>query len=120
MKLIHRPLAALTATAVASGLTAVAAPGMPGAAAEPFEPAEIALAWQGTALTTVPFSPAQAMYLSFTSTAVDRAVRKSLNTASSSETAAVARAGPRRPGRVLPRVGWHPRRQARREPGGRP
>ena len=74
MNLIHRHLAGLTAAAVVAGLTAVAGPGMPGAAAEPPQPAEIALAWQGTALTTVPFSPAQAMYLSFTSTAVDRAV----------------------------------------------
>ena len=32
------------------------------------------------------------LYLSFTSTAVDRAVRKSLKTTSSSETAAIARA----------------------------
>ena len=90
MKLIHRQVAALTATAVAVALAAV--PGTPGAAAAPPEPAEIALVWQSTALTTVPFSPAQAMYLSFTSTAVNRAVRKSLKTANSSEAAAVARA----------------------------
>jgi hypothetical protein len=92
MNRIHRSLAGLTAAAVAAGLAAVVAPGTPGAAAGEPEPAEIALAWQGTALTTVPFSPAQALYLSFTSTAVDRAVRKSLKTANSSETAAVARA----------------------------
>ena len=90
MKLIPRQVAALTATAVAVALAAV--PGTPGAAAAPPEPAEIALVWQSTALTTVPFSPAQAMYLSFTSTAVNRAVRKSLKTANSSEAAAVARA----------------------------
>jgi hypothetical protein len=92
MKLIHRQVAVLTATAIAAGLIGIAVPGTQGAAAETPEPAEIALAWQGIALTTVPFSPAQAMYLSFTSTAVDRAVRKSLKTASSSEVAAVARA----------------------------
>jgi hypothetical protein len=91
MNRIYRQVAVLTATVIAAGLT-VAAPGTSGAAAEPAEPAEIALAWQGIALTTVPFSPAQAMYLSFTSTAVDRAVRKSLKTAGSSEGAAVARA----------------------------
>jgi hypothetical protein len=92
MKLIHRHLAVLTAAAVAAGLAAVAVPSTPGAAAGEPEPAEIALVWQGTALTTVPFSPAQAMYLSFTSTAVDRAVRKSLKTSKSSEAAAVAQA----------------------------
>lgn len=91
MKLIRRPLVALTTTAVAAGLS-VAAPGTPGAVATPPDPAEVALTWQGTALATVPFTPAQALYLSFTSTAVDRAVRKSLNTENSSEAAAVARA----------------------------
>ena len=91
MNRIHRSLAGVTAAAIAAGLI-VTAPGGPGAAAVEPEPAEIALAWQGIALTTVPFSPAQGLYLSFTSTAVDRAVRKSLNTANSSETAAVARA----------------------------
>ncbi len=40
----------------------------------------------------MPFSPAQALYLSFTSTAVDKAVRKSLKTTGSSQTAAIARA----------------------------
>ena len=90
MKLIHRAVVVLTATAVAVGLATVGASAS-GAAAAP-EPAEIALAWQGTALVTVPFSPAEALYLSFTSTAVDRAVRKSLKTANSSETAAVAQA----------------------------
>ncbi|GAB3246319.1 vanadium-dependent haloperoxidase [Nocardioides dilutus] len=92
MNLIHRRVAVLTSAAVAAGLVFVAVPGTEGAAAEPLEPAEIALVWQATALTTVPFSPAQGMYLSFTSTAVDRAVGKSLKTASSSEAAAVARA----------------------------
>ena len=88
MNRIHRYLAGITAAAV--GLT-VAAPGGSGAAVTP-ESAEIALTWQGIALTTVPFSPAQALYLSFTSTAVDRAAEKSLKTANSSEAAAVARA----------------------------
>jgi len=91
MNLKHRYLAGITTAAVAAGLI-VTAPGGPGAAGVEPESAEIALAWQGTALTTVPFSPAQSLYLSFTSTAVDRAVRKSLKTANSSETAAVARA----------------------------
>ena len=91
MKLIHRPVAALTATAVAAGL-AVAATGTPGAVATPPDAAEVALTWQGTALATVPFTPAQSLYLSFTSTAVDRAVSKSLKTANSSEGAAVAQA----------------------------
>jgi hypothetical protein len=86
---IHRYLSGLTTAALAAGL--VAAPGVP-AAAGPATSAETALDWQGAALTTVPFSPAQALYLSFTSTAVDRAARKSLRTASSSEVAAVARA----------------------------
>ena len=91
MKSIHRHLAGVTTAAIAAGLTVVAPGGAGVAAVEP-ESAEIALAWQGTALTTVPFSPAQALYLSFTSTAVDRAVRKSLKTSDSSEAAAVARA----------------------------
>jgi hypothetical protein len=91
MNLIHRYLAGITTAAVAAGFTVIA-PGGPGVAAAEPESAEIALAWQGTALATVPFSPAQALYLSFTSTAVDRAVRKSLMTADSSETAAIARA----------------------------
>ena len=91
MNPIHRHLAGVTTAAIAAGLTVVAPGGVGVAAVEP-ESAEIALAWQGTALTTVPFSPAQALYLSFTSTAVDRAVRKSLKTSDSSEAAAVARA----------------------------
>lgn len=91
MSVTRRRLAGLTTAAVAAA-AAVAAPGVPGAAAGEPEPAEIALAWQGTALATVPFSPAQALYLSFTSTAVDRAVRHSLGRARSSETAAVAQA----------------------------
>ncbi len=86
----HRALAGGAAAALAAGLL-VTAPGVPGAAAEP-EPAEVALVWQGHALATVPFSPAQAMYLSFTSTAVHRAVKKSLKTDTSSEAAAVATA----------------------------
>lgn len=91
MKLIHRHLAAATAAVLAAGL-AVLAPGGPGASAAEPEPAEIALVWQSTALATVPFSPAQGLYLSFTSTAVDRAVQKSLKRADSSESAAVAQA----------------------------
>lgn len=88
---IHRHLVGLTTSVVVAGLV-VASPGTQGAfAAEPDAP-EIALVWQGTALATVPFSPAQSLYLSFTSTAVDRAVRKSLMRADSSEIAAVARA----------------------------
>ncbi|MBD3944283.1 phosphatase PAP2 family protein [Nocardioides ganghwensis] len=87
---IHRCLSGLTTAVVAAGL--IAAPGVPGAVAVAPTPAEVALDWQGAALTTVPFSPAQGLYLSFTSTAVDRAARKSLRTAGSSEVAAVARA----------------------------
>lgn len=81
----------LATAAVAAGLV-VASPGSQGAVAAEPDAAEIALVWQGTALATVPFSPAQSLYLSFTSTAVDRAVRKSVKTADSSEIAAVARA----------------------------
>lgn len=88
---IHRHLVGLTASVVVAGLV-VAAPGIQGAVAAEPDAAEIALVWQGTALATVPFSPAQSLYLSFTSTAVDRAVRKSIKTANSSEIAAVARA----------------------------
>ena len=91
MNTIHRYLAVITTAAVAAGLT-TAGTGSPGAAAAEPGSAEIALAWQETALATVPFSPAQALYLSFTSTAVDRAVRKSLRTDNSSEAAAVAQA----------------------------
>jgi hypothetical protein len=92
MRITRRQLAAITTAAVASGLAAVTVPGTPAAFAEGPESAEIALAWQGTALATVPFTPAQGLYLSFTSTAVDRAVHQSLERANSSETAAVARA----------------------------
>jgi hypothetical protein len=93
MKITHRRLAGITATAVAAGLTAVTAPGAtPAAVAQQPDSAEIALAWQGAALATVPFTPAQALYLSFTSTAVDRAAHQSLKRVNSSETAAVARA----------------------------
>jgi hypothetical protein len=88
---IIRHLAVLTTAAVAAGLV-VATPGGQGAAAAEPDAAETALVWQGTALATVPFSPAQSLYLSFTSTAVDRAVRRSIRTESSSEAAAVARA----------------------------
>lgn len=87
-----RRLAGITTTALAAGIAAIAVPSAPIVhAAEP-EPAEIALAWQEHALATVPFSPAQSVYLSFTSTAVDRAVHRSLQRTRSSETAAVAQA----------------------------
>lgn len=88
---LARGAAAAAAAVVAAGL-GVTTPGGPGALAEEPEPSAIALTWQATALTTVPFSPAQAVYLSFASTAVDRAVRHSLKAANSSEAAAVARA----------------------------
>jgi hypothetical protein len=88
---ILRQLTGLTTAAVVAGLVVAALGGQGAVAAEP-DAAEIALVWQGTALATVPFSPAQSLYLSFTSTAVDRAVRKSIKTTDSSETAAVARA----------------------------
>ena len=92
MRITRRHLAGITTAAVAAGLAAVTAPPTPAAVAEPPGSTEIALAWQGTALATVPFTPAQALYLSFTSTAVDRAVHTSLNRADSSESAAVAQA----------------------------
>jgi hypothetical protein len=92
MKITRRRLAGITATAVAAGLAAVTAPPTSGAAAQEPGSAEIALVWQGAALATVPFTPAQALYLSFTSTAVDRAVHTSVKRGHSSETAAVAQA----------------------------
>ena len=92
MSITRRYLGGITTAAVAAGLAAVAVPGAPAAVAEEPESAEIALEWQGVALATVPFTPAQGLYLSFTSTAVDRAVHKSLKRADSSESAAVARA----------------------------
>src|SRR5690349_2364784 len=80
----------------ASGLAlAIAAATMgqvPAAVADQPEAAEVALVWQQAALATVPFSPAQSLYLSFTSRAVDRAVQHSLKREASSETAAVAQA----------------------------
>ncbi len=91
MKLNHRYLAGITTAAVAAGLS-VATPSGPGAVAAEPDAVEVALAWQGTALATVPFSPAQGLYLAFTSRAVDRAVRKSIKRRGSSETAAIARA----------------------------
>lgn len=96
MNLNHRYCAGLAAAALVAGLAATAS-GAPGAgASEPpsVDPGstEVALTWQATALSTVPFSPAQALYLAFTSTAVDKAVHKSLKTANSSESAAIARA----------------------------
>jgi hypothetical protein len=91
MNRIHRRLAGVTTAAVAAGLAALAPVGPGATAAEP-DPAEVALVWQGNALATVPFSPAQALYLSFTSTAVDKAARTSTKAAGSSEAAAVATA----------------------------
>lgn len=87
---IRRPLS-LAAAGLAAA-TSLSAFGPSGAGAAEPEPATIALAWQRTALATVPFSPAKALYLSFASKAVDRAVQHSLRAASSSETAAVAQA----------------------------
>jgi hypothetical protein len=92
MKITRRHLAGITTTAVAAGLAAVVVPGNTAAVAEGPESAEVALVWQGNALATVPFTPAQGLYLAFTSTAVDRAVHKSLKRANSSESAAVAQA----------------------------
>jgi hypothetical protein len=82
---------------IATGLVLSALAGattgqLPAAVADQPDSAETALSWQETALTTVPFSPAQALYLSFASRAVDRAVQKSLKKDVSSETAAVAQA----------------------------
>jgi hypothetical protein len=91
MKLLHRSVAGIATAAVTAGVV-LTAPGVPGVAAAEPEPAEVALVWQGVALATVPFSPAQSLYLAFASTAVDRAVRHSLKADSSSETAAVATA----------------------------
>lgn len=87
----RRYVAGAAAAAFVAGI-ALVAPGIPSATAVEPEPAEIALVWQSTALATVPFSPAQAIYLSFTSTAVEKAVSKSLHMQESSESAAVAQA----------------------------
>jgi hypothetical protein len=92
MKFTRRHVVGITTAAVAAGLAAVTVPGTPAAVADEPAPAEIALVWQGNALATVPFSPVQGLYLSFTSTAVDKAVHKSLKRTTSSETAAVAQA----------------------------
>jgi hypothetical protein len=92
MRITRRHLAGITTAAVAAGLAAITVPGTPAAVGQEPDAAEIALVWQGTALATVPFSPAQALYLSFASTAVDRAVHQSLTRANSSESAAVAQA----------------------------
>jgi hypothetical protein len=92
MRTTRRHLAGITTAALAAGLAAVTVPGTGPAVAQEPESAEIALTWQSTALATVPFTPAQGLYLSFTSSAVDKAVHKSLKRADSSETAAVARA----------------------------
>jgi hypothetical protein len=80
------------ASGLALAVAAAMAAGQATAVADPPEAAEVALVWQQTALTTIPFSPAQSLYLSFTSQAVDRAVLKSLKRDVSSETAAVAQA----------------------------
>jgi hypothetical protein len=80
---------ALVSTTCVCSVTTLSSPEAVGD--EP-ESAEVALTWQGTALTTVPFTPAKSLYLAFTSKAVDKAVHQSLKTADSSETAAVAQA----------------------------
>lgn len=90
MNALRRWSAALGATALAGTMT-VAGSAQAGPAADP-DPTETALAWQETALSTVPFSPAQSLYLAFASVAVDTAVTKSLKAANSSETAAIAQA----------------------------
>lgn len=92
MRITRRHLAGITTAAVAAGLAAATVPGIPAAVAEAPPPAEIALEWQSTALATVPFTPAQGLYLSFTSTAVDKATHRSLKRDNSSETAAVSQA----------------------------
>lgn len=89
MRPIKNLVAAMTTVAVAAGLTVAAPAGAD--AAEP-DAAETALSWQEAALATVPFTPAQSLYLAFASTAVDRAVHKSLRTTGSSENAAIAQA----------------------------
>jgi hypothetical protein len=91
MHRLQRHLTGVTAAAVVAGLSALAPVGPAATAVEP-DPTEVALVWQGNALATVPFSPAQALYLSFTSTAVDKAARQSAKAAGSSEAAAVATA----------------------------
>lgn len=92
MSTSRRARAALLALVPLTCLGSATALGSSGAAADEPESAEVALAWQATALATVPFSPAQSLYLSFASTAVDRALGHSLKAANSSETAAVAQA----------------------------
>lgn len=82
---LGRILAVLLATAPLS-VTAAS----PSVAVE--GPADVALRWQETALSTVPFSPATSLYLAFTSRAVDKAATQSLRHPESSETAAVATA----------------------------
>jgi hypothetical protein len=86
----HRVI--LPTLALLTCVCSVTALSSPGAAGDEPETAEVALAWQGTALTTVPFNPAKSLYLAFTSRAVDRAVGMSLKAADSSEAAAVAQA----------------------------
>ena len=78
--------------AVSLALASMMAAGLPTAAAAEPESSEVALAWQSTALATVPFSPTQSLYLAFASRAADRAVDKSLRASDSSETAALAQA----------------------------
>lgn len=92
MTVNRRHRAAILALVPVACLGSVSALGSPGAIAEEPESAEVALAWQATAVSTVPFSPAKSLYLAFTSQAVDKAVRHSLRAAGSSETAAVAQA----------------------------
>jgi hypothetical protein len=82
------PASAMLDAGTAAPLSVTAA--SPSVAAE--DPSDVALRWQETALTTVPFSPATSLYLAFTSRAVNKAVTQSLRHPDSSEVAAVATA----------------------------
>lgn len=92
MTVTRRLRAATLALVPLVGLGSLTAIGPSGAAADEPEPAEVALAWQSIAQTTIPFSPAKSLYLAFTSEAVDKAVRHSSRASGSSEAAAVAQA----------------------------
>ena len=79
------------ATALVAALPLAVTMTAPAHAGEP-DPVAVALDWQTTAITTVPFSPAKGLYLGFTSKAVDKAVARSLRRERSSEAAAIAQA----------------------------
>jgi hypothetical protein len=85
----HRPGRILVAALLASAPLSVTA-ASPLAGAE--DASDVALRWQETAISTVPFSPVTSVYLAFTSTAVNKAARQSLKHPNSSEAAAVATA----------------------------